>query len=132
MLTTPYRIGIEALEFTNQFRKNNNLPSLTWHQALCEIGAVHSKNMAEHTVPFGHEGFNERVRRYPFEAISAAENVAMNKGFSSSLVARMAVDGWINSPGHRKNLLINDCKWCGIGVHENADGAWYLTQLFGG
>jgi uncharacterized protein YkwD len=41
----------------------------------------------------------------------------------------MAVEGWINSPGHRKNLLCG-CNWCGIGIYVAADGTVYLTQLF--
>jgi len=44
-------------------------------------------------------------------------------------VARVAVEGWIQSPGHRKNLLSNQTL-CGIGVYVNAAGAYYLTQLF--
>jgi hypothetical protein len=42
---------------------------------------------------------------------------------------RVAVDGWIDSPGHRANLLA-DHTFCGIGVYKNAQGAWYLTQMF--
>ncbi len=37
--------------------------------------------------------------------------------------------GWIQSPGHRKNLLANSV-WCGIGVYRNSEGAFYLTHLF--
>eukprot|EP00698_Gefionella_okellyi_P000287 TRINITY_DN10245_c0_g1_i1.p1 TRINITY_DN10245_c0_g1~~TRINITY_DN10245_c0_g1_i1.p1 ORF type:complete len:413 (-),score=67.68 TRINITY_DN10245_c0_g1_i1:45-1283(-) len=122
------RIGREALAFTNEFRAQHKLPPLEWHQALADIGAVHSRNMGDGKVPFGHDGFNERMRQYPFRATSAAENVAMNHGFSE--VARVAVDGWIDSPGHRKNLLSNHV-WCGIGVVKNGQGKWYLTQLFG-
>jgi len=48
-----------------------------------------------------------------------------------SSVAKVAVDGWIQSPGHRKNLLHAQMVYCGIGVYQNSAGAWYLTQLFG-
>lgn len=51
----------------------------------------------------------------------------MNSG--SQDIAKVAVDGWIESPGHRKNLLGKSI-FCGIGVHQNAKGTWYLTQLF--
>ena len=122
------RIGKEALELTNVFRKEQGLPPLKWHQALCDIGKVHSKDMGEGKVPFSHQGFDERVKQYPFRPMSAAENVAMSKGLSD--VAKVAVDGWIDSPGHRKNLLSHH-DYCGIGVYRNYDGAYYLTQLFG-
>lgn len=124
------RIGKQALQLTNAFRARNNLSELKWHQALFDIGAVHSKNMAEAVVPFGHAGFSHRVSQFPFHVNSAAENVAMSHGFSSRQVAKIAVDGWIDSPGHRRNLLSHH-RWCAIGVYRNSHGAFYLTQLFG-
>ena len=121
-------IGKKALKLTNDFRKQNGLPPCKWHQSLCDIGKVHSKNMSDGKVPFGHQGFNERVKQYPFRALSAAENVAMSNGLRN--VASVAVNGWIESPGHRKNLLSNN-NYCGIGVYRGYNGAYYLTQLFG-
>jgi len=123
------RVGKEALELTNQFRKENKLPPLMWNSALCTIGIQHSKNMAEHKVPFGHDGFNERIKQFPMDYRTAAENVAMSHGIDD--VARTAVHGWIESPGHRKNLLSRS-QYCGIGCYQGLDGAWYLTQLFAG
>jgi len=122
-------IGKEALKYTNEFRAQNGLPPLKWHQALCDIGKIHSKNMGDKKVAFGHDGFHDRVKQYPFFSRSAAENVAMNHGYASKDVAKISVDGWINSPGHRKNLLSNH-NYCGIGVYQTFDGAYYLTQLF--
>merc|ERR1712176_573105 len=122
------QIGKEALKLTNEFRKQNGLEPCKWHQSLCDIGKVHSKNMSDGKVPFGHHGFNDRVKQYPFRAMSAAENVAMSNGLRN--VAKVAVDGWIDSPGHRKNLLSNN-NYCGIGVYRGYNGAYYLTQLFG-
>eukprot|EP01106_Pelomyxa_sp_JSP_P016556 TRINITY_DN623_c0_g1_i12.p1 TRINITY_DN623_c0_g1~~TRINITY_DN623_c0_g1_i12.p1 ORF type:complete len:229 (-),score=35.79 TRINITY_DN623_c0_g1_i12:144-830(-) len=123
----PALIGKEALEHTNLFRLSQHKPSLVWNQALANIGAKHSKDMAEHKVPFSHQGFDGRVRQYPFRYTAAAENLAMNKGFSR--IAKVAVEGWVESPGHRKNLL-GTFSLCGIGVHRGSDGTWYLTQLF--
>jgi uncharacterized protein YkwD len=92
----PDRIGRDALQYTNEFRKENGLPPCEWHQGIADIGKVHSKNMGDGTVPFGHDGFNERVAQFPVPHRSAAENVAMNNGTSE--VARVAVNGWIDSP----------------------------------
>lgn len=126
-LHDPERIGREALQFTNEFRAKQGLPPCTWSTALTRIGAKHSKDMGDGQVPFGHAGFDARVRAVPFAAQSVSENVAMNN--SSSDVARVAVDGWIDSPGHRKNML-GKCNYCGIAVYQNASGMFYLTQLF--
>jgi len=83
-------------------------------------------DMAEGRVPFGHQGFTGRMKRMPGIVRGAAENVAWNTGGDD--VAKIAVDGWIDSPGHRRNMLGNYDE-CGIGVYEH-NGRFYLTQLF--
>lgn len=84
--------------------------------------------MALGQVAFGHDGFKNRFRRFPFRLTrKGAENVAMNHGLGD--VGKVAVDGWIQSPGHRKNM-VGGFNYMGIGVAQAANGAWYLTQLF--
>jgi len=74
----------------------------------------HSVNMAHFRVKVGHDGFSERARKVPMSFIrSCAENVAFNKGAYD--IALVSVNGWINSPGHRKNLL-GGFNYCAIGV----------------
>ncbi|KAK5575076.1 hypothetical protein RB653_010332 [Dictyostelium firmibasis] len=124
----PEAIGRKALEFSNIFRRTQNKPPLVWNQAIYHIGVEHSKNMAEKKVAFGHDGFNERAKRYPFKPRGAGENVAYTNDQED--IANKIVNGWIDSPGHRKNLLGN-FNVCSIGVYKNSEGFWYLTQLFG-
>jgi len=69
--------------------------------------------MAEFKVPFGHDGFKNRSNKVSFKKESMSENVAWNKATADPV--RKAVNGWINSPGHRKNLL-GDSNLCGIGI----------------
>jgi uncharacterized protein YkwD len=83
--------------------------------------------MGDGKVPFSHDGFNKRMAAVPYRVRSFAENVAWNAGFSNP--AKTAVDGWIQSPGHRKNM-VGKFEYCGIAVYRNAKGAWYFTQLF--
>ena len=52
------RMGVRALELINNFRKKNGMTPLAWNQALHDIAIVHSKNMAEGKVAFGHDGFD--------------------------------------------------------------------------
>lgn len=92
-------VGRECLQFTNEFRAQNGLPPLQWHQSIWEVSMVHSRDMAEGRVKFGHDGFQQRVAAFPFAYSSAAENVAYNQGLPYTSVARVAVDGWINSAG---------------------------------
>jgi uncharacterized protein YkwD len=88
-------IGKRSLLLTNEFRCSRGQPRLEWHQSLADIGADHSWAMATGQVPFGHDGFSERVRQYPFQAAASAENVALSQGCSDP--AKTAVDGWIRS-----------------------------------
>ena len=82
--------------------------------------------MADGKVPFGHDGFNERMRKVPFYVRSFSENVAYNYGCGDPI--ETAVRGWINSPGHRKNMLaVNNL--CGIAVYCKYGKFWF-TQLF--
>jgi len=124
-LTT--RLGMQALVHTNAFRAQQGLPALEWNPRLAKIAEKHSLDMGDKKVPFGHQGFNDRVKQFPFRTRSFAENVAWNSGHGDP--ARTAVTGWINSPGHRKNMLANNTL-CGIGVYRNTSGAYYFTQLF--
>ena len=122
-------IGKKCFHLTNIFRAKNNLPPLKWDDSIWAISFTHSKNMGEKIVPFGHKGFNERVNQFPFFYTLACENVYMCKGFINYDIATLAVNGWINSPGHRKNLLSNSTH-CAIANYINKSGAFYLTQMF--
>lgn len=79
--------------------------------------------MAEGKVPIGHAGFNDRMQKVPLFVISFAENVAFN--FNAGDPVEVAVKGWINSPGHRKNML-SSSNICGIAVYRHY-GRYYFT-----
>ena len=120
--------GVRCLDLTNRFRAATNeghpgnLPALKWNQALHDIALEHSINMAEGRVPFGHGGFDERARKVPFFYRSFSENVAYNMGCADPLEA--AVRGWINSPGHRKNMLATNTV-CAIAVYCKNGYYWF-------
>ena len=46
-------------------------------------------------------------------------------------MGKAAVISWMNSPGHRANLLSSDWRDIGIGVARSKKGTYYLTQNFG-
>ena len=85
----------------------------------------HTIAMLEKKVPLGHSGFNERSAKVP-SAISCGENVGYEKGYSDPV--KTLVDGWINSPPHRKNML-GDWNQMGIAFAHHGD-LWYGTQFF--
>jgi hypothetical protein len=121
-------IAKETVRLTNVFRREQGRePDVEWSAEMAEIGWKHSKNMGEGEVAFGHDGFSERAKEMRMS--SAGENVFMVQGVAAASVAKLAVDGWANSPGHRRNMLGN-WRFCGIGVYRNGSGGYYLTQLF--
>ena len=82
--------------------------------------------MAEGKVPFGHDGFKERMGKVPFFVRAFSENVAYNYGKADAVDT--AITGWINSPGHRKNML-GGYNQCAIAIYVK-DGKSWFTQLF--
>lgn len=83
-----------------------------------------ANNTMSHT---GSDGSNfvERARRAGYED-AIGENVAM--GYRTP---EAVMDGWMNSDGHRRNILNCQARAIGVGVAAAADGALYWTQVFG-
>ncbi|AVH72185.1 CAP domain-containing protein [Nostoc sp. 'Lobaria pulmonaria (5183) cyanobiont'] len=111
----------------NNYRISQGLSALTRNAAIDNQVRIHSQNMANGTVPFGHTGFSERVKATRISYRAAGENVAYNQGYSDP--ATIAVQGWLKSPGHLANIRGN-YNLTGIGVAKNSQGAIYFTQMF--
>lgn len=113
----------------NQFRSSRKLPPLTLDSRISEQARLHSEAMASGRVPFGHNGFEDRVNALSKSIAyrAAGENVAYNQGYSSP--DQQAVQGWLKSPGHFKNIVGN-FDLTGIGIAKNAKGEYYFTQIF--
>lgn len=121
-------IGKEALYFTNKFRRSNNLNEVLWNEEVWRICYSHSKNMGTGKVPFSHEGFNNRVNSFTVRVSFACENLYTCTNCDERSIGMNAVDGWINSPGHRKNLL-SKTRFCAIATFRSG-ASYFLTQIF--
>ncbi|MSP91708.1 MAG: CAP domain-containing protein [Myxococcales bacterium] len=144
----------------NRARRRHGLTTLAWNDAPAAIALGHSRDMAArgyfaHDSPDG-ESFGQRYAkagfhcRVPLDAqrtLTGAENLALvsrwevvrrwTDGREEKLGARgpdalavRAVDGWLNSPPHRANLLRPQWRTEGIGVVVTADGRVLVTQNF--
>ncbi|MFB2921667.1 MULTISPECIES: CAP domain-containing protein [Aerosakkonema] len=113
----------------NEYRKSRNLPPLTLDARISAQAKLHSQAMASGKVPFSHDGFEGRVKAISksINYRSAAENVAFNQGFNDP--ATQAVQGWLKSPGHYKNI-VGDFDLTGVSVVKNAENEYYFTQIF--
>ncbi len=117
----------DILVYINQFRVRQGLPKLHMHPLLTQEAAQHSADMAEHRVAFGHDGFAQRIAHLQKKIQTAqggAENVAYNYK-----TAKIVAEGWIKSPGHRRNIL-GRYNQTGIGIVRDKSGKLYFTQLF--
>ena len=135
------------LYYTNKERKKRGLKPLKGQYSLIRAARGHSRWMARRN-KFSHTGGGgsqpwHRARKAGYQSTSVSENIWQASGGSglawkskflwksSRRLGQAAVISWMNSPGHRGNLL--DPKWnhIGIGVARNKRGRIYLTQNFG-
>jgi uncharacterized protein YkwD len=111
----------------NQYRASKKLPPLSIDPRISQVARIHSEDMAKGKVSFSHDGFEGRAKAITIPYQSVAENLAYNFGYSDPV--RNAVEGWIKSDGHRKNME-GQFNVTGIGIAKNAKGEYYFTQLF--
>ena len=113
----------------NKYRASFGLSPLSLDSRISKLARTHSQNMANGAVPFGHDGFEQRVqalaKAIPY--LAAAENVASNQGYNDP--ATQAVQGWLKSDGHRRHIE-GQYNLTGIGIALNAKGQYYFTQIF--
>lgn len=105
---------------------------LTMNPALRCAARVHSKDMADraffdHTNPDGEDPF-VRMERAGYTYFTAGENIAAGQTTPSQVM-----QGWMDSPGHCRNIMSPDFAEIGVGTFEADSGGFrYLwTQTFG-
>ncbi len=116
----------DVLTGINAYRATQALSPLTMNSFIREECRTHSENMADGTVPYGHDGFIDRTDRIIAELGSGdfAENV--NLGGNS---AEAVVNSWLNSSAHKANIE-GDYDLTGVGIAKDSDGLLYFTQIF--
>lgn len=119
----------QVLHMINDERAKEGLPALQEWKELTVCARTHSQNMAQKSVEFGHDGFQDRADEMQEVAFwtKFGENVAFSYNVKDPL--KTAVKGWMKSPGHRKNIL-GDYEETGVGIAFSDDGEFYITQLF--
>jgi uncharacterized protein YkwD len=126
----------EVLRLTNQERANRGLTPLAPHAALAAAATGHSQEMLDlnyfsHTSPTpGRSGPQDRVRLAGANPGLVAENIFQASGYDVTQVAQLAVDNWLESPGHRRNMLDPNATHLGVGF-VSQDGTVAVTQVFG-
>lgn len=119
-------IESKILVLVNKHRESIGVPTLTALDIVSEVADDHTKYMIE-VGKISHDNFSERSKTLieNAEAKSVGENVAY--GYTT---AESAVNGWLNSDGHRS--IIEDAKFThfGISTDSNNVGRNFYTQIF--
>ncbi|MFH9113053.1 CAP domain-containing protein [Streptomyces globisporus] len=118
----------EVLALVNQERAKVGCSPLSTSAPLTSLAQNFSEDMAargffDHTDPDGDTPW-DRAAQAGVQGL-AAENIARGQAD-----AQAVMEGWMNSEGHRANILNCDYKTVGIGVHEGSGGPWWV-QNFG-
>ena len=118
----------EVLKLVNIERRRVGLKSLKLSGSLNQSAAIRAREIQKkfsHTRPNGSKCFTAIKISYR----SAGENIA-----AGQISPKQVVEGWMNSKGHRENILNRDFQYLGVGYYNNpnADYEHYWVQLFTG
>lgn len=120
----------EVVRLTNIERGKHGLHALRAQPQLAQAAQLHSQDMAtreffDHKNPDGEQAWDRAVRcGYRYRKV--AENIAAGQRSPAEVV-----EGWMNSPGHRKNILDGELFEIGVGLASGGSYGTYWTQVFG-
>ncbi|WP_333778573.1 CAP domain-containing protein [Streptomyces sp. IBSBF 3136] len=118
----------EVLKLVNEERSKVGCSALAANSSLSTLAGTFSGDMAardffDHTDPDGASPWDRAAKAGITDL--GGENIARGQADAAAVMA-----AWMNSPGHRANILNCDFKTLGVGVHFGAGGPWW-TQDFG-
>ncbi|XKE93992.1 S-layer homology domain-containing protein [Metaplanococcus flavidus] len=119
----------EVLNLVNQERAKVGAPAVRLHKGLQDAALLKSKDMADNNY-FSHQS---PTYGSPFDLLklrgisytAAGENIAAGQRSAESVMS-----SWMNSPGHRANILNKDYTHLGVGIYKGGSYGIYHTQLF--
>ena len=123
-----------VVTLTNRERASNGLTNLIENQLLHSIAEERARDMLEkdyfdHISPTGVQA-SDVAQKIGYRYKIIAENI----GSGTFLTNQKIVDGWMQSPGHRKNILSPEIKEIGVSVVKGRMGGketWVAVQIFG-
>jgi hypothetical protein len=113
-------LELEVLDQTNRLRLARGLGALLWEEQAYKAALGHAQDMLARNY-FGHDTPEGRT---PAQRMAAAgitevvvgENLAAYEGYPEADIPKKAVRDWMNSPGHRANLLKGDFTHLGVAL----------------
>ncbi|MHB1392195.1 MAG: SafA/ExsA family spore coat assembly protein [Clostridia bacterium] len=133
-LTIPSMTAINALEnevirLTNIERSKKGLAVLkaNWQLSRCaryKSQDMINKNYFAHQSPTFGSPF-DMIESFGISMAAGGENIAMGQRTPQEVVT-----AWMNSPGHRSNILSTAYTEIGVGCAKSSSGSYYWTQMF--
>ncbi len=123
--TERYDYAFQVLEIVNKERASVGASPLTMDKDLLSAAMLRT---AETVVSFSHRRPNGEMC-YAVSSKMSGENIAMGSGGPSATPA-LVMNQWMNSPGHKSNILDADFQSIGIGCIVTSSGT-YWVQCFG-
>lgn len=119
----------QVLDLTNAERVKAGLAPLRWNWELARVARFKSQDMRDrnyfsHNSPTYGSPFTI-MKNFGIKYTAAGENIAA--GYTS---AQAVVRGWMNSPGHRQNILNPNFNQIGVGYAAGGSYRHYWTQMF--
>lgn len=132
------KVEAAIIEITNTVRAEAKLGAVVVSPQLTAAARAYAGLLAK-SDKFSHDAdgtLSDRTQRAGYEHCTIAENLASHKdsrGFQTRALAVSAMEGWLNSPGHRKNLMTAELTEIGVGVAKapDKDPKFILVQVFG-
>ena len=122
-----YAYGLRITELVNEHRAAAGLAPVTYSAKLSEaaqVRAVEIEKSFSHTRPDGRY-FSSVFAEHGISYRYSGENIAWGQKSPEEVVT-----AWMNSAGHRANILNAKFTELGVGYRQNARGVNYFTQLF--
>ncbi len=121
--------ALQVLALTNAERAKNGLNPLEWDDSLANLGKTHcedmiNRNFFAHNNPDGETPF-DRMKKAGISYHAAGENIA-----AGQYSPEAAMKAWMDSPGHRQNILNPEFKSLGVGVVKGGEYGIYWAQEF--
>ena len=118
----------EVFNLINTQRNNNGLPSLKIDSEVQKVARIKAQDIVDnnyfsHTSPTYGSPF-DMLKSFKVSYKTAGENIAGNSSNSG------AVNAWMNSPGHKANILNSSFNYTGIGVVSSSKYGKIYVQMF--
>ncbi len=129
LMTDVKTVENEVVQLVNAERAKYGMPALQMDWQLARVARLKSMDMRDRNY-FAHESPTYgspfmMIKQFGISYTAAAENVA-----SGQMTAVQVVASWMNSPGHRQNILNRDFTWIGVGYAAGGQYRHYWTQMF--